>query len=138
MRHPNVSLIAACGNSGQLGLDGTLPWPHNADDMRWFRRQTTDGLLVCGKRTFETLARVDGTYGRQVLQFTRSLTHTNVLQIAERDGHEMVWICGGASTYKVWLPYASKVYIGLIDYDGPADTYMPRLWQPRSQPFEVR
>ncbi len=46
--------IAAMSRSRVIGNDGGIPW-RIADEHRWFRRTTMGGILVMGRRTFESL-----------------------------------------------------------------------------------
>ena len=36
-------------------------------------------------------------------------------------------VIGGASIYKLFLPYASKLYLTLIDSEAKADVYFPEF-----------
>ncbi|MCV5856813.1 dihydrofolate reductase, partial [Escherichia coli] len=51
MNTMDVRLIAAVGRSGQLGLDGKLPW-HNPVDLAWFKDQTMGGIVLAGHKTW--------------------------------------------------------------------------------------
>lgn len=121
-----VNLIAAVGRQGQLGLGGQLPW-HRPEDLKWFRKMTTGTVMVCGRTTYETIKHLDGTADRTVICQRRDQTCADILAGIDRD----VSIVGGASLYKVWLDsgLVDRSFIAHIDYDGPADVYMPPLWQ---------
>ena len=47
-----ISILAATSMGG-IGNRGTLPWPHNKEDMRWFARHTTDQIVVMGRNTWD-------------------------------------------------------------------------------------
>jgi len=44
-------------------------------------------------------------------------------------GARTIWIAGGAKTYARFLPHVRRAIVTLIDYDGPADVWMPQLWE---------
>jgi dihydrofolate reductase len=115
-----INLIAAVGKRGQLGLDGKLPW-HEPEDLQWFKKMTMGGAVVVGYRTAQTLPKLPG---RHVIVMERDMTPEQV--IAEVSGYEL-WIAGGAKTYEQWMPFIQRFYIASIEYDGPADTWMPPL-----------
>lgn len=126
MRHPFVYLIAAVGNSGQLGHEGRLPWS-DREDLLWFRSMTMNQRLVVGYRTQLTLPPLPG---REVILCRQD----PAAQIVELDPNAQrpIWIAGGEKTYRLWLPFVARFFISRIDYTGPADTYMPTLWDPFS------
>ena len=55
MTHPNLTIVAAVGLDGEIGQAGGLPWPRIAADMRRFRRLTAGGVVVMGRRTWNSL-----------------------------------------------------------------------------------
>jgi dihydrofolate reductase len=40
----------------------------------------------------------------------------------------IIWIAGGEQIYRLWMPYVRRCFITRVDYDGPADVWMPPLW----------
>ena len=49
-----IKAILACDEQGGIGLNGTMPWPHNKQDMQWFKDQTTGHIVVMGSKTWES------------------------------------------------------------------------------------
>ena len=140
---PLIEMIAAVGNQGQIGLDGHLPWKSSAD-LKWFKEMTMGKILIAGVNTIKTLPPL---LGRRLLIDNKYLTplefiddtidafsiHSEKIELTD-----IFIVIGGAKTYKRWIPYASRVYLGLIKgYDGcAADTFMPPLWNPITLPDE--
>ena len=50
-----IRAILACDQDWGIGKDGDLPWPHNPDDLKWFKEQTTGSVVAMGKRTWDSL-----------------------------------------------------------------------------------
>jgi dihydrofolate reductase len=121
-----IDLIAAVGKRGQLGLGGRMPW-HSLEDLRWFKQMTMGGVVVVGHNTALGLPPLPG---RRVLIDYPALTPENLELFA--DGAP-IWIAGGAKTYARWLPHIRHAIITMIDYDGPADVWMPHLWGPHKE-----
>lgn len=136
----DIRLIATVGKRGQIGLDGGLPWGDAfPEDRKRFAELTTGGILIAGARTGARLVHIDGTFGRTLLIDAGTLRDSPGLgeapdAIAARlcgHGPRTIWIIGGAATYRRWLPYVTECVIRRLDYDGPADTWMPPLWGER-------
>lgn len=121
-----VNLIAAVGKRGQLGLDGNLPW-RDSEDLAWFRSLTQWGLIVVGRNTYESVAHLQGSLGRLVIVPDRDTTREDLIRAASSHGCSSVWIAGGAQVFKSFTPIVDRFYISRVDYDGPADVWMPEL-----------
>lgn len=122
MRYANVKLIAAIGNFGQIGHKGVLPW-HAPEDLKHFKHMTEGDICVVGKRTFETLPPLPN---RDVVLWERN-RDPHAFVAANRD--RMIWVCGGAVIYRLWMPLVSLSVISHIDHDTKGDVYMPFLWR---------
>lgn len=48
-----ICSILASTSLGGIGNRGTLPWPHNKEDMKWFASHTTNNIVVMGRNTWE-------------------------------------------------------------------------------------
>ncbi len=121
----DVRLIAAIGRRGQLGLAGHLPW-HEPEDLAWFRQQTLGGVVVMGFRT----ARIVGALpDRTVVPWLGQEPAAFLEDVARNHPGRTIWIAGGAKTYARFLPHVRRAIVTLIDYDGPADVWMPQLWE---------
>ena len=38
-----------------MGLNGGLPWPHNRQDLQWFKKVTAGDPLLMGRKTLDSL-----------------------------------------------------------------------------------
>ena len=48
-----INCIFASDGQGNLGFNGTLPWPHNSEDMMRFRTLTEGHIVVMGRKTWD-------------------------------------------------------------------------------------
>ena len=48
-----IKAILAVDQVGGIGLNGTLPWPHNKEDMKWFQDNTSGHIVLMGRRTWD-------------------------------------------------------------------------------------
>lgn len=47
-----IASIFAVDSKGGLGKDGTLPWPRDPSDLKFFREVTSGGIVVMGRKTW--------------------------------------------------------------------------------------
>jgi dihydrofolate reductase len=47
-----IKAIFAVDLNGGMGKDGTLPWPHDKQDMEWFSSNTRGHVVVMGSKTW--------------------------------------------------------------------------------------
>ena len=50
----NLTLIAAIGKKNELGKNNGMIW-NLAQDLKFFRKQTSGHMIVMGRKTFESL-----------------------------------------------------------------------------------
>ena len=117
-----------------IGVDGRIPW-HCPDDFAWFKKMTTGGSLIMGRKTFDMVGILPG-------RFTYILTNNRAKQSLPPGGagqyidyqyiadHQMwkdprLWICGGATVYKQLFPLCDEFFLTIIldEYEG--DTFLP-------------
>jgi len=135
----DISLIAAIDKNRAIGFDNKLPW-HLPDDLTFFKRQTQGGVVVMGRKTFESLGcrplpnrrnivltrQADWQHaGVEVAHDWRALT---AQLAAEHVGK--LWVIGGAEIYALALVDATELMITHVDTTLPqADAYFP-YWSP--------
>ncbi len=125
-----ISMIASVGKNRELGKNNDLIW-HFKEDMKYFKDTTMNHTIVMGYNTYKSLP--GNLPGRHIIVVTsRSLdgvdTINNIDVIIDKyiDSDEEIFICGGASIYSQFLPYANKLYLTEIDAsDENADTFFP-------------
>ncbi|NND99029.1 MAG: hypothetical protein HKN47_17065, partial [Pirellulaceae bacterium] len=52
----NLTAIVAVTPSGVIGLDGDMPWQLSSD-LRRFKKLTMGGVLIMGRKTFDSIGR---------------------------------------------------------------------------------
>lgn len=126
-----ISIIAAIGKNRELGQGNDLIW-HIKEDLKNFKNLTMGKYIVMGKNTYESLPK--HLEGRKYIVLSSSLSEiengllfNNFNKLLEfiKDVDEEVMIIGGASIYKLFLPFADKLYLTEIDSEEKADVYFP-------------
>lgn len=126
-----ISIIAAIGKNRELGRGNDLIW-HIKEDLKNFKNLTMGKYIVMGKNTYESLPK--HLEGRKYIVLSSSLSEIengllfndfNKLLEFIKDVDEEVMIIGGSSIYKLFLPFADKLYLTEIDSEEKADVYFP-------------
>ncbi len=129
-----ISIIAAVGKRGELGLNGDLVF-HLKEDMKYFRETTTGHPVLMGKTTFKSIGRP--LPNRQNLVVTHHPEDLPDLvepvrelrQFLEKnsDSETEIFVIGGASIYKEALPYTKNIYLTEVDAEANADVFFPNF-----------
>lgn len=126
----NVNAILACDDGWGVGKNNSLPWPRNDYDMKWFRDNTNKGIVVMGRKTWESIGsrplpnRTNIVITSQDLMYNEgdkpSATWSgnmvdciNYLKSTHID--RKIWIIGGADIYRQSVPYCDHVYLTKIE-----------------------
>lgn len=125
-----ISIIAAVSQNNIIGKDGKLPW-NIPNDLQWFKSHTSNKTIIMGRKTFESLPKI--LPNRKHVVFSRNVfynpggvevVHT-VEQALKQD--ENLFIIGGAEIYKMFLPYADRIYLTEIHCTVEGDTSFPEF-----------
>ena len=127
-----ISLIAGVDKNFLIGNNNTLPWGRIPADMKYFKETTTGKTIVMGRKTFASIGKA--LPNRENLILTRDAgfqaenctvinSTDEVLKINTPD--KEIFIIGGAEIYKIFLPYADRLYLTFIDGEFTGDTYFP-------------
>jgi len=132
-----IAIIAAIGKNRELGIDGKLLW-HIQDDMRRFKELTTGHPVIMGRKTWESLPlkfrplpnRTNIVITRQTDYKAEGAIVVDVLSdsflAAEKAvGTNETFIIGGGELYAAAMPYATRLYLTLVDAAADADTFFP-------------
>jgi dihydrofolate reductase len=135
MEKSMIRAILACDDDWGIGKDGDLPWPHNPADLRWFKENTTGGVVAMGKATWDSLPKKplpdrnnivittsekdkDGPY--HFLTFNKAKSYlVSMSQIQD------VWVIGGAKLVEGLLPIIEEVWLSRIQGSYNCDTFLP-------------
>ena len=126
-----ISIIAAIGKNNELGKDNNLIW-HIKGDLAHFKELTMHKKIVMGASTYKSLPKK--LEGREYIILSKSLSNIPDAVVYQSFDDllaylntidEEVMIIGGASIYKLFLPYADRLYLTEIDAEAQADAYFP-------------
>lgn len=130
-----LSIIVAKAKNNAIGKDNQLLW-HLSEDLKRFKTMTTGHNIIMGRKTFESLGRVLPNRYHIILCNDMKLDvddeNVEVLEdISMLDKYinsdEENFVIGGATMYKLLMPYVNKMYITEIDKDFVGDVYFPEI-----------
>lgn len=130
-----ISIIAAIGKNNELGKDNNLIW-HIKGDLVHFKELTMHKKIVMGASTYKSLPKK--LEGREYIILSKSLKNIDDAQIYSNFDDlieflntldEEIMVIGGASIYKLFLPYAEVLYLTEIEAEAEADVYFPEFDQ---------
>jgi dihydrofolate reductase len=129
-----ISIIAAVAEDMGLGSNNELLW-HIPGDLRRFKNLTTGRTVIMGKKTWESLPKRPLAGRTNIILsdnpddfFDGSITAVSVEDAISKAGtSDEVFIIGGASVYKQFLPLADRLYISHIHATAAADVYFPEI-----------
>lgn len=137
-----MNLIACVSNNYGIGMKrGDLLF-HIKNDMQNFKKLTENSIVVCGRKTFESIIEMNGQalpkrtnvvltrnnkyksqYGEIVFHDAETIIkHYKIMTNKDKE----VWIIGGKEVYEKTLPYVEKVYLTKVYKDAPeAQVFYP-------------
>lgn len=130
-----LSIIVAVAENNVIGKDSKLIW-HLPEDLKRFKKLTTGHTIIMGRKTFESLGRVLPNRKHVILCNDMELNiedeNVEVLEDISMlkqyiDSTEENFIIGGATIYKLLLPYANKIYLTLIHEKFEGDVFFPEI-----------
>jgi dihydrofolate reductase len=117
-----IGIIAAVTVNGVIGLDNKLPFDYS-EDMKHFRKTTTDSVVIMGRKTYEgigrplpkrrnivvsKIAKGLGTLKTDGIETASSIKEAMELCSGETRN---IWFIGGASVYEEGMLYADKIVL---------------------------
>lgn len=130
-----LSIIVAKAKNNVIGNNNALIW-HIPEDLKRFKRLTTGHTIIMGRKTFESLGRILPNRHHVILCNDMELNiddeNVEVLEdISELkkyiDSEEENFVIGGATMYRLLMPYCKKMYITEIDRDFEGDVSFPEI-----------
>ena len=129
-----ISIIVAIGRNNEIGFENHLLWSL-PNDMKHFKNITSGHTVIMGRNTFLSLP--DGALPNRKNIVISNVPEDNfagclmvssideAVEVSRNDGE--VFIMGGASIYRQFLPIADRLYITMVDDVPNADVYFPDI-----------
>ena len=130
-----LSIIVAKAKNNVIGNNNQLIW-HIKEDLKRFKNLTTNHNIIMGRKTFESLGKVLPNRHHIVLCNDAELNIDNEnVEVLEDismldkyiNSEEESFVIGGATIYRLLMPYCKKMYITEINKCFDADVYFPEV-----------
>jgi len=123
-----ISILASTSTGG-IGNRGTLPWPHNKEDMQWFVKHTTGNIVVMGRNTWDdpkmpkplpnrenyvVSSRHVAQQYQHLVKWIPSNPVENILQLQKDNPAKDVYVIGGRQLYEATESIVDRVYLTRI------------------------
>jgi dihydrofolate reductase len=125
---------AALTKNRVLGKDNKLLW-HISEDLQNFKRLTLGNTVIMGLKTFESIGskpfpdRNNIVLSFQKLDIPGVTVCTSIPEALDkgREFGKEIFIGGGASIYKQFLPFADKMFLSYVKKEYEGDVYFPEF-----------
>lgn len=131
-----ISCIVAVDQNQGIGYNGQMPWPHLKGDMNWFRNMTTNQIVVMGSTTWKSigskplpnrinvvLSKSNNYSGKGAADHTFADPDLAISFLQTEYVDKEVFIIGGDSVYKYFMPIIDKFYVTEIECDYTCDRH---------------
>lgn len=130
----NWKAIAAVAENGVIGCGLEIPW-HISEDFKHFKKTTMGGIVVFGRRTWESFG-FKPLPNRENVVVSSSCPRSENAKFfdsleefasAYENEERSVWICGGAALYASALPHCSEVILSRVKMKPQGDVFFPDI-----------
>jgi dihydrofolate reductase len=134
-----INLIACIDLNNAIGYKNQLLCKL-PNDLKRFKELTTGQFIIMGSRTFESISKpLPNRFNIVLTRNTKNyfpdgayVYHSveDIIHEYENYGNKEVelWVIGGESIYKQFLPHADNIYLTIIDHAfSKADAYFPQF-----------
>ncbi len=132
-----MNMIVAVDKNWAIGNKGKL-LVRIPDDQQFFRRETTGKVVILGRKTLQTFPNGLPLKNRLNIVITGNKEYNikdavvchsveEVLETVKQYEDDNIYVIGGESVYRQFLPYCKVVHVTKINYAYDADTYFPNL-----------
>jgi dihydrofolate reductase len=135
-----ISIIVAVSEDNGIGKGNDLLW-HLPEDMKRFKKLTTGNTVIMGRKTWESLPRkplsnrknivITDIPGETFEGAEPAISIHDAISICRRD--EEIFIIGGGSIYRQFMPLADRLYITHVHKKTEADVFFPdidpKIWK---------
>lgn len=126
-----IYAIFACDDNWGIGKDGSLPWPHNSADLKWFKQCTNYSTVVMGRKTWESLPVKPLPNRRNIVVSSNEIDGVQTftadrINSACQTLSSTVWIIGGTQLFEHTIDIINEIWLCRILGNYDCDTVLPK------------
>lgn len=138
----NIELVHVVAFDQQycIGKDNQLVW-HIPEDLKHFKEITSGGVIVMGRKTFESMGRAlpnrinwvitrDKNWTAEGVKIVHSLEDAFMqahLDVEHCEKNQSLFVIGGGEIFKQTLPIMDRLEITRVDLDVQGDAFYPMI-----------
>ena len=139
MNKGNISLVVAVAHDRIIGFENRLPW-RLPEDVKFFKNLTWDNIVVMGRKTYESIgktlpARINIVFSSKKIDsdvitvsgFEEFIELKEKMMKTEEWQDKEIFVIGGESIFKLFLPYAQRMYLTMIYEKFEGDIFFPEF-----------
>lgn len=130
-----IRAIYATDIQGGIGKNGTIPWPKNEADLKWFKESTYGDIVIMGKNTWldpKMPKPLENRYNVVVSDSGLSsddkpnivIPRDKVEDYAKQQYEKDVWIIGGAQLLMSSWDFIEEAWVSKIEEIYDCDTFV--------------
>lgn len=127
-----INALFASDQFGGIGFNGTLPWPHNSNDLKNFKRLTDGHIVVMGRRSWDDPKLPKPLKGRIAYVATnRPVDYAihisgdiaeEVKKLEKLYPEKTIWVVGGADILEQCRDLYDRIYVSHFKGNFRTDT----------------
>ena len=130
-----ISLVVAASTNNAIGKNNQLLW-HLPNDLKFFKNTTWGGVVIMGRKTFESVNKPLPGRLNIVITSNKDWTAENVvtansleeaLEKATAAHYKEIFIIGGGEIYRQSMAIANRIYLTRVHTQIDGDTFFPEL-----------
>lgn len=129
-----LKLVACVDKNFGLGRDGKLLF-RIPEDLKNFRRLTLGHTIIYGRKTLATFPNQKPLDGRRNIILSRTLEKISGAEVVGGveelfdvlDAAKENFVIGGAEVFGELIPYATKIFLTVVDASRQADAFFPNV-----------
>lgn len=134
-----VVQVVAMSQNRCIGQHNALPW-HLPADLQHFKQITQGGVVVMGRKTFESIGRPLPRRINLVLTRNPHWQHDQVQTgtqlsalmdqaavLAQQQGQTAIFVIGGGEIFAQTLPYTDRIELTCVHTTVDGDAFFPKL-----------
>lgn len=123
--------IVAIEQGQGIGFQNQMPWPRLTEDLRWFKENTVNNVIVMGSNTWKSIGRplpdrINVVISSQ-LQKKANLTYSDPIEaindLKERCKNKLIFIIGGQQLFEATKHIIEKFYVTEIHANYTCDKF---------------
>lgn len=130
-----VALFAVDAKNG-MGNQGTIPWPFNKEDMKWFKETTQNQVVVMGRKSWDSPDMPKPLPKRHNVVFANEIIGDDRITqirgdvceglkwVQDRFPSQEVFVIGGANLLMQAAPVIERAFITRIPEEYICDTFI--------------